>query len=207
MAGGVSLESTARERAAIVGLAVGVDRPVDVEHSLEELRGLAAAAGVRVVLGVVQALRRPDPALLLGRGKVEALALACDEAGADLVIFNNELSPAQLRNLERVLDRRVLDRTQLIRDLFAARTGLGRGAFIDLVMSKLSRDVECVTLVFDDDSAADRQRITELYRSGRVLAHVTRHGRASIEADVPRRALPYLNRYLIGDVGLRMGAK
>ena len=121
MDGGPSLESTARERAAFVGLAFGVDRPVDVEHSLEELRGLAAAAGAMVVLQVVQERRRPDPVLLLGRGKVEALALACDETGSGLVIFNNELSPGQLLNLERALDGRVLDRTQLILDIFAAR--------------------------------------------------------------------------------------
>ncbi|HIM51380.1 MAG TPA: GTPase HflX [Acidobacteria bacterium] len=436
MDGGPSLESPARECAAVVGLAFGIDRPVDVEHSLEELRGLAAAAGVTVVLQVLQERRRPDPALLLGRGKVAMLALACDEAGADLVIFNNELSPGQLRNLERTLDRRVLDRTQLILDIFAsrartregklqvelaqlkyllprlvgagmalsrlgggigtrgpgetkletdrrrirrrigtlgraldivrgrrtqarerrhkvsvptvalvgytnagkttvfnlltrggpqpsaavfatldplvrpmklpdarrllvadtvgfidrlphdlvaafratleevigadllvhvidvtspaidrqsaavrrvleeigagavprvdvlnkcdaadpselarvwrrhpdavqlsARTGQGKGALIDLVVSQLSLDVERVTLVFDDDSAADRRRITELYRSGRVLAHVTQCGRVSIEAHVPRRTLRRLQPYLIGNVGLRMGAE
>lgn len=436
MDGGPSLESPARECAAVVGLAFGIDRPVDVEHSLEELRGLAAAAGVTVVLQVLQERRRPDPALLLGRGKVAMLALACDEAGADLVIFNNELSPGQLRNLERTLDRRVLDRTQLILDIFAsrartregklqvelaqlkyllprlvgagvalsrlgggigtrgpgetkletdrrrirrrigtlgraldivrgrrtqarerrhkvsvptvalvgytnagkttvfnlltrggpqpsaavfatldplvrpmklpdarrllvadtvgfidrlphdlvaafratleevigadllvhvidvtspaidrqsaavrrvleeigagavprvdvlnkcdaadpselarvwrrhpdavqlsARTGQGKGALIDLVVSQLSLDVERVTLVFDDDSAADRRRITELYRSGRVLAHVTQCGRVSIEAHVPRRTLRRLQPHLIGNVGLRMGAE
>ena len=436
MDGGPSLESPARERAAVVGLAFGIDRPVDVEHSLEELRGLAAAAGVTVVLQVLQERRRPDPALLLGRGKVAMLALACDEAGADLVIFNNELSPGQLRNLERALDRRVLDRTQLILDIFAsrartregklqvelaqlkyllprlvgagmalsrlgggigtrgpgetkletdrrrirrrigtlgraldivrgrrtqarerrhkvsvptvalvgytnagkttvfnlltrggpqpsptvfatldplvrpmklpdarrllvadtvgfidrlphdlvaafratleevigadllvhvidvtspaidrqsaavrrvleeigagavprvdvlnkcdaadpselervwrrhpaavqlsARTGQGKGALIDLVVSQLFLDVERVTLVFDDDSAADRRRITELYRSGRVLAHVTQCGRVSIEAHVPRRTLRRLHPHLIGNVGLRMGAE
>ena len=436
MDGGPSLESPARERAAVVGLAFGIDRPVDVEHSLEELRGLAAAAGVTVVLQVLQERRRPDPALLLGRGKVAMLALACDEVGADLVIFNNELSPGQLRNLERALDRRVLDRTQLILDIFAsrartregklqvelaqlkyllprlvgagmalsrlgggigtrgpgetkletdrrrirrrigtlgraldivrgrrtqarerrhkvsvptvalvgytnagkttvfnlltrggpqpsaavfatldplvrpmklpdarrllvadtvgfidrlphdlvaafratleevigadllvhvidvtspaidrqsaavrrvleeigagavprvdvlnkcdaadpselarvwrrhpdavqlsARTGQGKGALIDLVVSQLSLDVERVTLVFDDDSAADRRRITELYRSGRVLAHVTQCGRVSIEAHVPRRTLRRLHPHLIGNVGLRMGAE
>ena len=127
MDGGPSLESPARECAAVVGLAFGIDRPVDVEHSLEELRGLAAAAGVTVVLQVLQERRRPDPALLLGRGKVAMLALACDEVGADLVIFNNELSPGQLRNLERTLDRRVLDRTQLILDIFASRARTREG--------------------------------------------------------------------------------
>ena len=435
--GGPSLESTARERAAIVGLACGVDRPVDVESSLEELRHLAVAARVTVVLQVLQERRRPDPALLLGRGKVEALALACDEAGADLVIFNNELSSGQLRNLEHALDRRVLDRTQLILDIFAsraktregklqvelaqlkyllprlvgagvalsrlgggigprgpgetkletdrrrirrrigtlaraldvvrgrrmqlrerrrkvsiptvalvgytnagkttvfnlltrggpqpsvavfatldplvrpmklpgarrllvadtvgfidrlphdlvaafratleevigadllvhvidvtspaidrqraavlrvleeigagavprvdvlnkcdaldpvelervrrrnpdavllsARSGQGKGTLIDVVVSRLSLDVESVTLVFDDDSAADRRRINDLYRSGRVLAHVTRRGRVSIEADVPRRALAHLHRHLMRrNVDRRMGAE
>ena len=66
---------------------------------LEELCGLAAAAGVTVVLQVLQERRRPDPALLLGRGKVEMLALACDEAGTGLVIFDNELRPGQLRRM------------------------------------------------------------------------------------------------------------
>ena len=436
MDGGSSLESTARERAAIVGLACSVDRPVDVAHSLEELRGLAAAAGATVVLRVLQKRRRPDAALLLGRGKVEALALACDEAGAGLVLFNNELSPGQLRNLERALNRRVLDRTQLILDIFAARartregklqvelaqlkyllprlvgagvamsrlgggigtrgpgetkletdrrrirrrigalgrqldvvrrrrtqlherrhkisvptmalvgytnagkttvfnlltrggpqpsdvlfatldplvrpvklpdarrllvadtvgfidrlphdlvaafratleeviqadlllhvidvtspavdregaavrrvleeigagavprvdvlnkcdavdpselervrrrypdavhlsarTGQGKRAVIDLVMSRLSLDVERVTLVFDDDSAADRRRITQLYRSGRVLAHVVRRGQVSIEADVPRRTLRHLHRHRAGHVSIGIGAE
>ena len=123
MDGGPSLESPARERAAVVGLAFGIDRPVDVEHSLEELRGLAAAVSVTVVLQVLQERRRPDPALLLGRGKVAMLALACDEVGADLVIFNNELSPGQLRKL----DRRMLDRTQLILDIFASRARTREG--------------------------------------------------------------------------------
>ena len=428
MDGGSSLESTARERAAIVGLVCGVDRPVDVEHSLEELRGLVAAAGATVVLRVSQERRHPDPALFLGRGKVEALARACDEARVDLVIFNSELSPGQLRNLENALDRLVLDRTQLILDIFAgrartregklqvelaqltyllprlvgagaalsrlgggigtrgpgetkletdrrrvrrrigvlgrgldvvrrrrtqlrerrrkisvptlslvgytnagktsvfnlltrggpppsgalfatvdpllrpvklpdarrllvadtvgfidrlphdlvaafratleevtradllahvidvtspavdrqgaavrrvleeigagavprvdvlnkcdaadaselerlrrrhpdavllsARTGKGKDVLLDAVVSHLSLDVKRVALEFDDDSATDQRRITELYRSARVLAHVTRRGRVAIEADVPRRALRDLGRHLVGE--------
>ena len=71
MDGGPSLESPARECAAVVGLAFGIDRPVDVEHSLEELRGLAAAAGVTVVLQVLQERRQPDPALSLGPSSSE----------------------------------------------------------------------------------------------------------------------------------------
>ena len=425
MDGGPSLDSPARERAAIVGLIDGVDRPIDVESSLDELAGLAATAGATVVLRVTQERRHPDPALFLGRGKIETLARACDEVQADLVIVNNELSPGQLRNLEQALGRRVLDRTQLILDIFAgrartregklqvelaqltyllprlvgagaalsrlgggigtrgpgetkletdrrrvrrrlgvlgrelavvrrrrtqlgerrrkvsvpslalvgytnagkttvfnlltgrgpqpsaalfatldplvrpvklpdgrrllaadtvgfidrlphelvaafsatleevsradllvhvidvtspaldrqgaavrrvleeigagavprvdvlnkcdaadptalervrrqypeavllsARTGMGKDVLIDAVVSRLSLDVARVTLHFDDDSAADRRRITELYRSARVWAHVTRRGRVAIEADVPRRALDDLGRHL-----------
>ena len=110
-----------RERAALVGLFSGPSRQFDPEHSLDELAGLAAAAGAQVVLRVLQDRPKPDPATFLGSGKVESLALSCDEVGADVVIFDNELSPAQLRNLERILDRKVVDRTQLILDIFARR--------------------------------------------------------------------------------------
>ncbi len=70
---------------------------------------------------------KPDPATFLGSGKVEMLAASCDEARADVVIFDNELSPAQLRNLENALDRKVLDRTQLILDIFARRAQTREG--------------------------------------------------------------------------------
>ena len=70
---------------------------------------------------------RPDPATFLGSGKVTSLALTCDEARVDTVIFDNELTPAQLRNLETALDRKVLDRTQLILDIFARRARTREG--------------------------------------------------------------------------------
>jgi GTP-binding protein HflX len=116
-----------RERAALVGLFSGPSRQFDPEHSLDELAGLAAAAGAQVVLRVLQDRPKPDPATFLGSGKVETLAASCDEAGADVVIFDNELSPAQLRNLERILDRKVVDRTQLILDIFARRAKTREG--------------------------------------------------------------------------------
>jgi GTP-binding protein HflX len=116
-----------RERAALVGLFSGPSRQFDPEHSLDELAGLAAAAGARVVLRVLQDRPKPDPATFLGSGKVESLATACDEADAEVVIFDNELSPAQLRNLERALDRKVVDRTQLILDIFARRARTREG--------------------------------------------------------------------------------
>ena len=115
------------ERAALVGLFNGTHRRFDPEHSLDELAGLTAAAGATVVLRLLQDRPRPDPATFLGSGKVDALTAACEETGADVVIFDNELSPAQLRNLERSLDRKVVDRTQLILDIFAKRARTREG--------------------------------------------------------------------------------
>src|SRR3954468_5396687 len=98
-----------RERAALVGLLNDSQRPFDPEHSLDELAGLAWAAGAEVVLRVMQERAKPDPATFLGSGKLERLAISCEEVRADLVVFDNELSPAQLRNIEKAIDRKVLD--------------------------------------------------------------------------------------------------
>ena len=115
------------ERAALVGLVTGGARRVDAEHSLEELGGLAEAAGASVVLRVLQDRPKPDSATFLGSGKVEVLAHAAAEADADVIIFDNELSPAQLRELNQRLDRKVVDRTQLILDIFARRARTREG--------------------------------------------------------------------------------
>src|SRR6266571_8758049 len=116
-----------RERAALVGLFKDSPRHFDPEHALDELAGLAAAAGADVVLRVQQERAKPDPATFLGSGKVKTLQAACAEARVDVVIFDNELSPAQLRNLEGALDRTVVDRTQLILDIFARRARTREG--------------------------------------------------------------------------------
>jgi len=114
------------ERAALVGLVTSSSRG-DADHSLDELAGLADAAGARVVLRMQQERPRPDPATFIGSGKVAALAAACDEADVGVVIFDNELSPAQLRQLEERLERKVIDRTQLILDIFARRARTREG--------------------------------------------------------------------------------
>src|SRR5687768_17714834 len=85
------------ERAALVGLLTGSARRVDAEQSLDELAGLADAAGASVVLRMLQERPKPDPATFIGSGKVATLAAACAEMDVDVVIFDNELSPAQLR--------------------------------------------------------------------------------------------------------------
>src|SRR5919106_1644861 len=116
-----------RERAALVGLVTGSSRRIDADRSLDELAGLADAASAEVVLRMLQERPRPDPATFIGGGKVTALAAACAEADVDVVIFDNELSPAQLRQLEEKLERKVVDRTQLILDIFARRARTREG--------------------------------------------------------------------------------
>src|SRR5687767_8308869 len=115
------------ERAALVGLLTGPSRRIDADQSLDELAGLADAAGATVVLRMLQERQKPDSATFIGSGKVSSLALACAEANVDVVIFDNELSPAQLRQLEDRLERKVIDRTQLILDIFARRAKTREG--------------------------------------------------------------------------------
>ena len=102
--------------------------PFDAEESLDELKELATSAGANIVGTLLQRRDRPDPATLIGSGKVEELQGIVASSGAELVIFDHDLTPSQLRNLERKLSARVLDRTQLILDIFArhARTREGQ---------------------------------------------------------------------------------
>ncbi len=98
------------------------------EESLAELRELTLSAGAQVVGEVLQRRDRLDPATLIGKGKLEEIVGAVASTNADVVIFDHDLTPSQLRNLEREIDRRVIDRTQLILDIFArhARTREGQ---------------------------------------------------------------------------------
>jgi GTP-binding protein HflX len=111
--------SVASEATILVGVLLSERR--QSEPSLEELAGLAKAAGARVVGELVQRREAPDKTTYLGKGKVEELKTLAAARDADVVIFDNDLSPAQIRNLEKVLDRKVLDRTELILDIFATR--------------------------------------------------------------------------------------
>jgi len=99
----------------------------DAEESLEELAELARSAGAEVVSSVIQARTAQEAATLIGQGKVEELAaeIACD--AADVVVFDHDLSPTQQRNLEKALACKVIDRTQLILDIFAARAHTREG--------------------------------------------------------------------------------
>ena len=99
-----------------------------VEDSLSELGTLARTAGAEVVGSMIQHMRHPDVATYIGKGRAQELSYTEKQLGFDLVIFDDELSPSQQRNLEKMLDARVIDRTALILDIFAqhARTREGR---------------------------------------------------------------------------------
>lgn len=100
---------------------VGVQLDEDISYSMEELWALAEAAGVDVAGEMIQNKERPNTATYIGKGKVDELAELCGNMEADTVIFNDELSGMQLRNLEERLGVRVIDRTILILDIFASR--------------------------------------------------------------------------------------
>ena len=124
------------ERALIVGVEITGrprstspknDVPINIEESLEELGTLAQSAGAQVVRRMTQARPAIDAATLLGSGKVEELKQFVDADEIDTVIFDHELTPTQLRNLERKLQVKIVDRTQLILDIFASRARTSEG--------------------------------------------------------------------------------
>jgi GTP-binding protein HflX len=123
-----------REKAVIVGCALKTPPKtltphahLTLEESLDELASLTASAGGRVVERIVQEREQYDPAFLIGTGKLHELKELTQEIQADLVIFDENLSPAQQRNIERKLGCRVIDRTQLILDIFASRARTREG--------------------------------------------------------------------------------
>ncbi len=115
------------ERAIVVRLALPGDSDDEIEESLGEIGRLAWTAGAEVVLTTVQYRSRPCPATLIGSGKVETIRAAVEELGADLVIFDSDLSPTQGAKLQDTLKVKVVDRTQLILDIFAQRARTNEG--------------------------------------------------------------------------------
>jgi GTP-binding protein HflX len=128
-----------RERAYLVGWvcsrrlvgasqsAYSLSRSDGEEETLQELSELTTSAGAQVVGSILQRSPDPDPATLVGRGKVREISAGAKGVKADSVIFDHDLTPTQLRNLEQVLDLRVIDRTQLILDIFARRARTREG--------------------------------------------------------------------------------
>jgi GTP-binding protein HflX len=117
-----------RERIVLVGVTLPPSTTAGTEAALDELARLVDTAGADVVDRVVQRRDAPDPSTYLGRGKADELRAVCLATDADTVVFDDDLSPAQQRNLERILGRTAIDRTAVILDIFAqnARTPEGR---------------------------------------------------------------------------------
>lgn len=116
------------ERAILIGMEWGRNDSLwTVDDSLEELKQLADTAGATVIKKFIQKRPKPDPAFFIGRGKVQELALYAQQENIDLCIFDDELSPAQQRNIESVMGIRILGRTALILDIFAQRARTNEG--------------------------------------------------------------------------------
>jgi GTPase len=108
-----------RDRTILVGVATGP--LVDAEESMEELAELAASAGVVVQDKIIQRRSAIDPRTVLGKGKIDELLIRSLQLGADMLVFDSELSPAQVRSLSESTDLKIIDRSQLILDIFAQR--------------------------------------------------------------------------------------
>lgn len=110
-----------KEKVILVGCQLQTMHDEHFQYSMEELASLTKTANGEVLSQLYQKRERPHPATYIGKGKVEELLGLVEELSPDIVIFNDELSPSQLRNLSTTLDVRIIDRTQLILDIFAQR--------------------------------------------------------------------------------------
>lgn len=124
------------ETSVLVGLDTG---DYDAEVSIDELEELAKTAGSKVLAKIIQKKEKPDPATYIGSGRLKEIRDFCRDSEADLIIFDCELSPSQQRNVENFTDVRVIDRTTLILDIFAARARSKEGRIqVELAQLKYS---------------------------------------------------------------------
>ncbi|MGH7810188.1 MAG: GTPase HflX, partial [Candidatus Binatia bacterium] len=134
------------ERALLIGVGLpSRERQLPLEYSLEELDRLAKTAGATVLKKFAQQVKNVTPATLIGRGKVNEIQAEIKQLNADLVILDEDLTPAQQRNLEAALQTRVVDRSQLILDIFAQRARSNEGklqvelAQLEYLLPRLTR--------------------------------------------------------------------
>jgi GTPase len=133
-----------KEKAVAIGIYGDRTERWKEEQSLEELSTLAITAGADVLQKFLQEKPKRDPAYYCGKGKLEEIKAYCDAANVDVILFDDPLAPAQIRNVESLLDRKVLDRTQLILDIFAQRARTAEGklqvelAQIDYLLPRLT---------------------------------------------------------------------
>ncbi|MHC4951657.1 MAG: HflX-like GTP-binding protein, partial [Planctomycetota bacterium] len=110
-----------QERAVLVGAILRREHKTNSDDALGELTALAESAGAVIVDRFIQKMSRPNAATYIGSGKAKMLAERVKNKEADVVIFDNDLSPAQIRELEKIVECKVLDRSELILDIFATR--------------------------------------------------------------------------------------
>ncbi len=116
----IEVKKGERERAILIALSTDNYTKEQIEEHLDELELLADTAGADTILKIMQEKTKPDPAYFIGRGKAEEIAQLVNENDIQLIIFDDDLSPTQLRNLENLFERKVLDRSALILDIFAS---------------------------------------------------------------------------------------
>ncbi|GAB4148684.1 MAG: GTPase HflX [Planctomycetaceae bacterium] len=114
-------ELQVQRKRAILAAVIESSRNLDKAHALDEIRGLAETAGANIVGELVQFREKPHPATCLGKGKLEELKMLIKQQDADIVCFDNNLSPAQGRNIEKETDTVIVDRSEIILDIFANR--------------------------------------------------------------------------------------
>jgi len=194
---------TENEAAVLVGVECRRGGTLSATESLDELERLAESAGVRVVGRVLQSLAHPQPATFIGAGKVAEVRRYAVENGAQVVIFDEPLSPAQQRNLERSLELKVIDRSQLILDIFAQRARSLEGklqvelAQLQYLLPRLTRQWQHLSRLgggvgtrgpgeaqLEVDRRKVRERVAVLRRRLREVAR-TRHLHRQSRADVP----------------------
>lgn len=196
------------ERAILVSVTAGRDRET-LEMHVDELRELARAAGVEVVEVVTQSRPKVDPRTVLGAGKLSDLVIRCFQKDIDLVIFDQDITPAQARTLSERMELRVIDRTQLILDIFAQRASTGDGKLqvelaqlryrmprlaqrADLSLSRLAGGIGGRgpgETKLESDRRRVRDRITRLEREAKKLTR-QREGRRRRR---DRRSVPVLS--------------
>jgi GTP-binding protein HflX len=214
-----SRQEQTRERAVLVGLdfargsGVSGDKKVlfTAAESLEELVELATGAGAEIIHTTIQSRQAPDAATLIGGGKVEELALLRETEQVDLFVFDFELSPTQQRNLERKLGTKVIDRTQLILDIFARRAQTREGklqvelAQLDYLLPRLAgRGIEMSRLgggigtrgPGETQLETDRRKIARRMRKVGEDLEAVRRGRGVQRAK--RASVPLATAALVG---------
>ncbi|HIG00882.1 MAG TPA: GTPase HflX [Myxococcales bacterium] len=197
-----------RERALLVSVSAGRDRET-LEIHIDELKELARTAGVEVAGTITQNRNKPDPKTVIGAGKLSDLVIRCFQQDIDLVIFDQDLEPGQARNLADRMELRVIDRTQLILDIFAQRATTADGKLqvelaqlryrlprlaqrADLSLSRLAGGIGGRgpgESRLENDRRRVRERIVRLERDIKRLAS-QRQGRRQRRG---RRAVPVLS--------------